>query len=157
MFFSFYSSIISQTFKSIWLWWFHDPMMSQTQYTIIQQRPPTQVLQQAGGGGINSFTLREPSPITTLTPMSPPTQLYQLQQPQSPSLFDNGNIQFTEIKTEPQPYSPSNVSTTSPLPGMYKFVFKCKQLWDCASKADFLLISKCMLALFKTAYFCIWF
>jgi len=91
-------------------------MMSQTQYTIIQQRPPTQVLQQAGGGGINSFTLREPSPITTLTPMSPPTQLYQLQQPQSPSLFDNGNIQFTEIKTEPQPYSPSNVSTTSPLP-----------------------------------------
>ena len=90
-------------------------MMSQTQYTIIQQRPPTQVLQQVTGGG--SFTLREPSPLSTLTPMSPPTQLYTLQQPQSPSLFlDNGNVQFTEIKTEPQPYSPSNVSTTSPLP-----------------------------------------
>ena len=89
-------------------------MMSQTQYTIIQQRPPTQVLQQVTGVG--SFTLREPSPVTTLTPMSPPTQLYTLQQPQSPSLFlDNGNVQFTEIKTEPQPYSPSNVSTTSPL------------------------------------------
>merc|ERR1711899_124748 len=88
--------------------------MSQTQYTIIQQRPPAQVLQQSG-----SFTLREPSPVTTLTPMSPPapTQLYTLQQPQSPSLFlDNGNVQFTEIKTEPQPYSPSNVSTSSPLP-----------------------------------------
>merc|ERR1719270_1160068 len=49
--------------------------------------------------------------------MSPPTQLYTLQQPTSPSVFmDNGNtVQFTEIKTEPQPYSPSNVSTTSPL------------------------------------------
>ena len=84
--------------------------MSQ-QYTIIQQRP--QVLQPASG----SFTLREPSPVTTLTPMSPPTQLYTLQQPTSPSVFmDNGNtVQFTEIKTEPQPYSPSNVSTTSPL------------------------------------------
>ena len=135
-YFFFYFRIISQTL-SLWLWWFHDPMMSQTQYTIIQQRPPTQVLQQAGGGGINSFTLREPSPITTLTPMSPPTQLYQLQQPQSPSLFDNGNIQFTEIKTEPQPYSPSNVSTTSPLPGVYKFVFKRKQLWHCASRVYF--------------------
>merc|ERR1719468_539919 len=91
--------------------------MSQ-QYTIIQQRPPTQVLQQATAG---AFTLRDPSPgvpgITTLTPMSPPTQLYSLQQPQSPSLFldsSNSTIQFTEIKTEPQPYSPSNVSTTSP-------------------------------------------
>lgn len=88
-------------------------MMSQ-QYTIIQQ--PTQILQGTQG----SFTLREPSPVTTLTPMSPPTQLYTLQQPQSPSLFlDNnstGTVQFTEIKTEPQPYSPSNVSTTSPVP-----------------------------------------
>ena len=85
--------------------------MSQ-QYTIIQQRP--QVLQQTAG----SFTLREPSPVTTLTPMSPPAQLYTLQQPTSPSVFmtENGNtMQFTEIKTEPQPYSPSNVSTTSPL------------------------------------------
>lgn len=87
--------------------------MSQ-QYTIIQQRPPAQVLQQA-----NTFTLREPSPVTTLTPMSPPppSQLFTLQQPQSPSLFLDSNsttVQFTEIKTEPQPYSPSNVSTTSP-------------------------------------------
>ena len=85
--------------------------MSQ-QYTIIQQRP--QVLQPTAG----SFTLREPSPVTTLTPMSPPAQLYTLQQPTSPSVFmtENGNtMQFTEIKTEPQPYSPSNVSTTSPL------------------------------------------
>ena len=84
--------------------------MSQ-QYTIIQQRP--QVLQPASG----SFTLREPSPVTTLTPMSPPTQLYTLQQPTSPSVFmdANNSVQFTEIKTEPQPYSPSNVSTTSPL------------------------------------------
>ncbi len=91
--------------------------MSQ-QYTIIQQRPPAQVLQQANGA---TFTLREPSPITTLTPMSPPSQLYTLQQPQSPSLFLDSNnggnsvVPFTEIKTEPQPYSPSNVSTTSPL------------------------------------------
>ena len=84
--------------------------MSQ-QYTIIQQRPPTQVLQQAG-----SFSMRDTSPVTSLTPMSPPTQLYTLQQPQSPSLFlDNAStVQFTEIKTEPAPYSPSNVSTTSP-------------------------------------------
>ena len=92
----------------------HDQAIMSTQYTIIQQRPPATVLQQTSG----SFTLREPSPVTTLTPMSPPPQLYTtLQNPQSPSMFlDNSNhVQFTEIKTEPQPYSPSNVSTTSPL------------------------------------------
>nr|APG80611.1 ecdysone receptor [Paracyclopina nana] len=85
--------------------------MSQ-QYTIIQQRPPAQVLQAVASG--TTFTLREPSPITTLTPMSPPT-MYNLQNPQSP-LFDNSNggVQFTEIGTEPQPYSPSNASTSPP-------------------------------------------
>ena len=114
--------------------------MSQTQYTIIQQRPPSSVLQQSG-----SFTLREPSPITTLTPMSPPapTQLYTLQQPQSPSLFlDNGNVQFTEIKTEPQPYSPSNVSTTSPLPaGKKNFWFKISPLDGVHIKQSSILFS----------------
>ena len=86
--------------------------MSQ-QYTIIQQRPPTQVLQAVTAGG-TTFTLREPSP-TTLTPMSPPnSNIYNIQQPQSPLFLENGSVQFTEIKTEPQPYSPSNTSTTSP-------------------------------------------
>ena len=84
-----------------------------SQYTIIQQRPPTQVLQAVTAGG-TTFTLREPSP-TTLTPMSPPqTNIYNIQQPQSPLFLENGSVQFTEIKTEPQPYSPSNTSTTSP-------------------------------------------
>ena len=85
--------------------------MSQ-QYTIIQQRPPAQVLQAVA----STFTLREPSPITTLTPMTPPNMYTTLQNPQSP-LFDNGSnggVQFTEIKTEPQPYSPSSGATTSP-------------------------------------------
>ena len=91
-----------------------DIKMSQ-QYTIIQQRPPTQVLQAVTAGG-TTFTLREPSPTTTLTPMSPPnTNIYNIQPPQSPLFLDNGSsVQFTEIKTEPQPYSPSNTSTTSP-------------------------------------------
>ena len=69
-----------------------------SQYTIIQQRPPTQVLQAVAAGG-TTFTLREPSP-TTLTPMSPPqTNIYNIQQPQSPLFLENGSVQFTEIKS----------------------------------------------------------
>ena len=53
--------------------------------------------------------------MTTFTSMSPPTQLYTLQKPQK-IFIDNGNVEFTEIKTETQSYSLSNVSTSSPLP-----------------------------------------
>merc|ERR1719412_504425 len=56
-----------------------------------------------------------PSADPTAAPMSPPqTNIYNIQQPQSPLFLENGSVQFTEIKTERQPYSPSNTSTTSP-------------------------------------------